>query len=276
MRPLKSPSEADRLVVRTRPTGRKPVMYQRWNDLLFLHWSYDPLAIQSTLPPGLTVDTFEGSAYIGIVPFFMRDVRPSFFPRLPGISDFLELNVRTHVYDEHGTPGVWFYSLDANQWLAVRTARRFFSLPYFDCRMKAEKNGTTAEIRYLSHRRGTSEELSSCFQYRPRGATRLAQPGTLEFFLIERYVLFTQPDHNRPWSGRVHHEPYPLLDVDVTEWDDAAFELDGLKRPGRTADHAVMSPGVAVEVFSLQDAGSPPQKRVMSNQQSRHRETLCW
>jgi uncharacterized protein YqjF (DUF2071 family) len=201
----------------------------------------------------LTVDTFEGNAYIGVVPFFMRDVRPLFCPRLPGISDFLELNVRTYAYDEQGAPGVWFYSLDANQRLAVRAARRFFCLPYFDSKMHAEKIGSTAEIRYLSHRRGTDEALSSCFQYCPRGTTRLAQPGTLEFFLIERYVLFAQPaNRSLPWSGRVHHEPYPLLDVEVTEWDDATFELDGLKRPGRTADHAVLSSGVNVEVFGLQ------------------------
>jgi len=253
MHPLKSPSETHRLAVRTRPTGRKPVMYQRWDDLLFLHWSYDPSVIQSTVPRSLTVDTFEGKAYIGIVPFFMRDVRPSFCPRLPGISDFLELNVRTYVYDEHGVPGVWFYSLDANQWLAVRAARRFFCLPYFDSKMKADKNPTTAEIRYLSHRRGTEGHLSSCFQYRPHGHAQLADPGSLEFFLIERYVLFAQSvSQARPWSGRVHHQPYPLMDVEVTEWDDAVLELNGLKRPGRDADHAVMSPGVAVEVFALQ------------------------
>ena len=228
-------------------------MYQRWDDLLFLHWNYDPLAIQNTLPRGLTVDTFEGKAYIGIVPFFMRDVRPSFCPRLPGISDFLELNVRTYVYDDHGVPGVWFYSLDANQWLAVRAARRFIFLPYFDCKMKAEKTSRTAEIRYLSHRRGTNEDLSSRFQYRPQGDARLAKPGTLEFFLIERYILFAaSASHAGPWSGRVHHQPYPLMNVEVTEWDDAALELDGLMRAGREADHAVMSPGVAVEVFGLQ------------------------
>jgi uncharacterized protein len=253
MRPLKSPTEKDRLAVRTPPPGRKPVMHQRWDDLLFLHWSYDPLAIQSTLPRGLMVDTFEGKAYVGIVPFFMRDVRPSFCPRLPGISDFLELNVRTYVYDDQGVPGVWFYSLDANQWLAVRAARHFFCLPYFDCKMKAEKASTTGEIRYLSHRRGTNEDLSSCFQYRPQGDAQLAKPGTLEFFLIERYVLFAvSASHARPWSGRVHHQPYPLMNVEVTEWDDAAFELDGLMRPGCEADHAVMSPGVTVEVFGLQ------------------------
>lgn len=258
MHPLKSPSESDRLAVRTRPAGRKPAMYQRWDDLLFLHWSYAPMAIQSTLPRGLTVDTFEGKAYIGIVPFFMRDVRPSFCPRLPGFSDFLELNVRTYVYNEQSVPGVWFYSLDANQPLAVRAARRFFRLPYFHSRMKADKNATTAEIRYLSHRRGAQDNLSSCFQYHPNGDIRLAIPGTLEFFLIERYVLFARSaGQARLWSGRVHHQPYPLVNARVTEWDDAAFELDGFKRTGRDADHVVMSPGVAVEVFALQNEASP-------------------
>ncbi|HEU0006649.1 MAG TPA: DUF2071 domain-containing protein [Terriglobia bacterium] len=228
-------------------------MYQRWEDLLFLHWSYDPLAIQSTLPRGLRVDTFEGKAYVGIVPFFMRDVRPSFCPRLPGISDFLELNVRTYVHDERGVPGVWFYSLDANQRLAVRAARRFFCLPYFDSKMKADKNPATGETRYLSHRHGTDDHLSSCFQYRPHGDVWLADPGTLEFFLVERYALFAQSaGQPRLWSGRVHHQPYSLMDVEVTEWDDAVLAVDGLKRPRRDADHAVMSPGVAVEVFALQ------------------------
>jgi hypothetical protein len=233
-------------------------MYQRWDDLLFLHWSFAPSVIQSTLPRGLTADTFEGKAFVGIVPFFMRGVRPAFCPRLPGISDFLELNVRTYVYNDQGVPGVWFYSLDANQPIAVRAARRFFCLPYFDSKMKAGKDATTAEIRYVSHRRGTEDNLSSCFQYRPIGHTRLATPGTLEFFLIERYVLFAQSaSEARPWSGRVHHHPYPLLNAQVSEWDDAAFELDGLKRPRRDADHVVMSPGVTVEVFALQNQDRP-------------------
>lgn len=250
---LKPPSEGDRLAVRARPVDRQPVMYQQWEHLLFLHWSYDPPTIQRTLPQGLSVDTFEGKAYLGIVPFFMRAVRPRLLPRLPGISDFLELNVRTYVYDERGLPGVWFYSLDANQWLAVRAARRFFCLPYFDSKMLAEKSQATGEIRYLSHRRGAEDRLSSCFQYRPRGETRFASPGTLEFFLIERYVLFAQSTRQaRPWRGRVHHRPYPLVEAEVAEWDDAVFELDGLKRPSRAADHVLMSPGVEVEVFALE------------------------
>lgn len=100
-------------------------MYQRWRDLLFLHWEYPVEQIQQTLPPGLRVDTYHGQAYLGIVPFFMCDIRPRFLPAVRGISHFLELNLRTYVYDEAGVPGVWFYSLDANQRLAVKVARRF-------------------------------------------------------------------------------------------------------------------------------------------------------
>ena len=111
------------------------VLYQSWKELLFLHWRIDPAVIQATLPPGLTVDTFEGDAYLGIVPFCMCNIRPRFLPVVPGISNFLEMNVRTYVHDEEGRPGVWFYSLDANQKLAVRVARKFFNLPYFDAKM---------------------------------------------------------------------------------------------------------------------------------------------
>ena len=254
------PIESDRLAVRTRPVGHIPVMHQRWQDLLFLHWSYDPSAIQSTLPEGLTIDTFDGKAWVGIVPFFMRDVRPSFCPPLPGISYFLEMNVRTYVYDQRGVPGVWFYSLDANQRLAVLAARRLFHLPYFESKMKADRDPKTSEIRYMSHRRGTQDRLISRFRYRPRGSPRLAQPGTLEFFLIERYVLFTVLARQLcPWSCRVHHQPYPLMDVEVSEWDDASLALAGLKRNARGADHSVMSSGVAVEVFALTDEARPEQ-----------------
>src|SRR6266496_5134461 len=119
---MKPPTLSDRLVVRDRPTYRSPLIYQNWRSLLFLHWEYNVEAIQNTLPEGLRVDTFAGKAYIGIVAFFMQDVHPRFLPTLPGLSHFQELNVRTYVYDDRGVPGVWFYSLDANQWLAVQAA----------------------------------------------------------------------------------------------------------------------------------------------------------
>jgi hypothetical protein len=248
---MKQPTRADRLAVRERPKGRSPVMFQRWRHLLFLHWEFEPQAIQETLPDGLFVDTFNSRAYVGIVPFFMRDVRPVFLPAVPGISNFLELNLRTYVFDTHGTPGVWFYCLDASQWLAVEIAKKFFGLPYYHSEMGAKKvrNG---EIIYSAQRRGAPSRFQSTFRYRGSGPVRNADAGSLEFFLIERYILFSYfPKQEKLMMGRVHHQPYPLLDAEVPEWDDKLFELNGLKPPGRQPDHIILSPGVDVDIFAV-------------------------
>ncbi|HEX2852106.1 MAG TPA: DUF2071 domain-containing protein [Opitutaceae bacterium] len=159
----------------------------RWTHLLFLHWQWDPAEVQRTLPPGLTVDTFEGNAWIGLVPFFMRDVRPAFFPAVPVLSHFLEFNVRTYVYDAHGRPGVWFYSLDCNRWLAVKTARALFHLKYEHAEMNAQVDAAGA-VDYHVCRRG--EKRRSRFVYRLDGPTGQAPLGSQEFFLVERYRLF--------------------------------------------------------------------------------------
>ena len=139
-------------------------MYQSWRDLLFLHWEYAIAAIQATLPDGLFVDTFDGKAYLRIVPFFMRNVRPRFLPIVPGLSHFMELNLRTYVYDRSGVPGVWSCSLDANQGLAVKIARRLFQLPYQFARMTSSRT-ESAGISYGSSRMGSSDEQASHFQY---------------------------------------------------------------------------------------------------------------
>nr|WP_256199118.1 DUF2071 domain-containing protein [Verrucomicrobium spinosum] len=141
-------------------------MYQTWSHLLFLHWEWDAAAIQRTLPSGLHVDTFGGSAWVGLVPFFMRNIRPRYLPAVPWVSYFLELNVRTYVHDDEGRPGVWFYSLDCNQPLAVWTAQTFFHLPYQHARMTAEF-GTGKEIHYRCHRVGAPEALNSVISWEP-------------------------------------------------------------------------------------------------------------
>src|SRR5215213_11335570 len=95
---------ANQLAVRERPRLQRPVMYQKWRELLFLHWQYDRAALQATLPPGLQIDTFAGQAYVGIVPFFLHDVRAPFLPPVPSLSHFQEINLRTYVYDQQGIP----------------------------------------------------------------------------------------------------------------------------------------------------------------------------
>ncbi|MEM7264125.1 MAG: DUF2071 domain-containing protein [Planctomycetota bacterium] len=227
-------------------------MLQSWRELLFLHWRWDPDEIQATLPPGLTVDTHEGDAYLGLVPFLMRNIRPRFCPPVPGISNFLEINVRTYVYDQEGRPGVWFYSLDADQWLAVRVARTFFNLPYHDARMAArvEASGGETSVDYRTRRRG--EAVEDRLRYAGLGDSRTAKPGSLEHFLAERYRLFASDRKECLWSGRVHHDPYPLRDVRVEEWSDQLLTLNGFDSSGREPDHALFSEGVHVRIFALE------------------------
>ncbi|WP_009962400.1 YqjF family protein [Verrucomicrobium spinosum] len=223
-------------------------MYQTWSHLLFLHWEWDAAAIQRTLPSGLHVDTFGGSAWVGLVPFFMRNIRPRYLPAVPWVSYFLELNVRTYVHDDEGRPGVWFYSLDCNQPLAVWTAQTFFHLPYQHARMTAEF-GTGKEIHYRCHRVGAPE--GSEFRYQLGATPTLAEPGTLEFFLAERYLLFAHTPRGI-FRGQVHHEPYPLVPAQVNAWDDRILQMQGFASPGRPPDHVVGSPGVDVRVYPLQ------------------------
>jgi uncharacterized protein YqjF (DUF2071 family) len=236
---------------RQRPPGQSPVMLQRWCHLLFIHWPFSPETVQKTLPLGLQVDTFNGNAWIGIVPFFMHGVRPAGFPSVPGISNFLELNLRTYVRDPAERPGIWFYSLDANQALAVCIARTCFALPYEFAEMNAKVS--QGEINYRSRRFGSKASLHYC--YRPTERLGEAKLGTLEFFLIERYRLFAHRRH-KMLSGRVNHSPYQLRKAAVTEADPGLFALDGFDRPLKPPAHAIYSDRVDVSVYPLEPVNS--------------------
>jgi hypothetical protein len=244
------PELANRLAMRQRQPG-SPVMFQQWRDLLFLHWKYPVVEIQRTLPNGLFVDTFEGKAYLGVVPFFMRNTRPRFLPAVPGVSNFMEMNLRTYVHDHEGNPGVWFYSLDANQPLAVEIARRWFRLPYEHAKMEFLRTQDGA-IRYQSLRGRDKLKSAGClFECTSGDALPEADPASLEFFLIERYRLFAAR-HGRLWRGAVFHQPYPLCRAHVTSWNEDLLTLNGFKPTGRDPDHIIMSRGVDVAVFPLE------------------------
>ena len=149
---MREPSPEDRLVARERP-ATSPVMFQTWSRLAFLHWALDPEVVRPEVPVNLHLDLHEGRAWVGVVPFAMRKIRPRGLRAVPGISNFLELNLRTYVHDDEGRPGVWFFSLDASQPLAVWVARSRFRLPYHHARMH-ETRDEAGWIDYRSHRRG--------------------------------------------------------------------------------------------------------------------------
>ena len=190
-------------------------MRQKWHDLLFMHWRIPPQTLRPLIPRSLELDSFEGSAWLGIVPFRMTGVRLRGTPNIPGLSAFPELNVRTYV-SAGGKPGVWFFSLDAASAIAVAAARAWFHLPYFRARMSLEAHGD--EIRYQSHR--TRQRMPRCKQrhappadlrvsYEPAGKIFRAQPGTLEYFLAERYCLYAAAGE-KIYRGEIHHAPWPL------------------------------------------------------------------
>jgi uncharacterized protein YqjF (DUF2071 family) len=191
------------------PVPRLPwVLNMKWHDLLFMHWPIKSEMLRPYMPTALTLDMFDGTAWIGVVPFQMRGVRPRLVPALPVLSAFPELNVRTYVTAE-GKPGVWFFSLDAGNSAAVEMARDVFHLAYYNARMSCQLVGS--HVRYSSvrtHRNSAPAAFQG--QYRPTGAVYRSTPGTLEHWLTERYCLYAANRQGQIWRGDIHHARWPL------------------------------------------------------------------
>jgi uncharacterized protein YqjF (DUF2071 family) len=180
----------------------------RWHDLLFMHYRVDAEQLQQLLPRGLSLDLFESDAWIGLVPFRMSDVAPRFVPAVPWMSAFPELNVRTYVTID-GKPGVWFFSLDATNPIAVRIARRFFHLKYMDARIEQSFNDEWySYTSRRTHRREPTATLS--VRYRPTSDIFFAKPGTLEYWLTARYCLYAATLTGQLLRGEIDHPAWPL------------------------------------------------------------------
>lgn len=190
------------------PPTTPPLMYQSWHDLLFMHWPLNAETLRAHIPPGLELDTFEHQAWIAVVPFRMADIYPRGLFPVPYLSAFAELNVRTYVIKD-GKPGVWFFSLDAANPIAVAIARRFFKLPYFHARMQClDNHGHIAYSSYRSHHGAPYLEFAAA--YHPTGTAFVARPGSLEYFLTARYCLYTHDTAGKLYCGDIDHEPWPL------------------------------------------------------------------
>jgi len=194
------------------------VISQRWNDLLFAHWPVAPAAVAPLIPDGLQVDTFQGTAWIGVVPFWMDRIKIRGLPPIPFTRTFPELNLRTYVRDQRtGTPGVYFLSLDASNLFAVGYARLMYGLPYHWAEMKMQQR-TEREFAFYSRRRWNRPAVIFKARYRGLGPNRKlaeSRSGTLEYFLTERYCLFTRSQTGDPMRANVHHVPWPLEDAEA-------------------------------------------------------------
>ncbi len=192
-----------------RPLPKSPwVMAQTWHDLLFMHWRVSPESLRPLIPSNLTLETFDESAWIGVVPFYMTGVR---LRGMPGFS-FGELNVRTYVRLNE-KPGVWFFSLDAANPLVVTLARLWYRLPYFHAKMCISADNEV--IEYLSCRTHAGTPAAELrMTYRPLSESFLAKKGTLTHWLTERYCLYAADNKGGIYRTEIHHPPWVLRNAE--------------------------------------------------------------
>lgn len=240
--------DLDRVSPTKRPEGANAGT-QRWSELLFLHWTFPLEVIRPLVPASLELDPYDGEAWVGLVPFRMGDTRSAWMPKGTGL-DFLETNVRTYVHHQ-GKPGVYFLSLEATSWLAVRVARFVWGLPYFHAEMSSVKEGD--RVKYESVRKDGGARLA--VEYSLGDMLGPSQVGTLEHFLLERYYLFLEKK-GAVYRGQVNHVPYPAQRATVHAIEEGLFAADGI--PGgsvgmpKTMHYAS---AVDVEVFGPDPVG---------------------
>jgi uncharacterized protein YqjF (DUF2071 family) len=193
------------------PPGRW-LMGQTWADLLFVHWRVPAAALRPLVPDELEVETFDGEAWLAITPFRVGGLRLRGTLPLPALSSFPELNVRTYVTDGK-KPGIYFLSLDAGSGPAVAAARRFYRLPYFRARMTARRRGSHVVFSSIRTEAGSFPRAFRA-SYRPTGPVSNPDPGTLEYFLTERYCLYAYESRSL-YRAEIHHAPWPLQPAEV-------------------------------------------------------------
>ena len=222
----------DRIAPTRRPEG-SAAGFQKWRNLLFVHYALAPEIVRPLVPKDLELDLWEGKAHVGVVPFEMKDIRSSWMPRMTALN-FLETNVRTYVH-KNGEPGVFFFSLEASSWLAVKVARAVWKLPYFHATM------STTGSEYASKRTEDGARIDA--KWTLGELLGPSTPDTYEHFVLERYLLFSTRG-KALYKGQVNHVPYPAQRVTLERWQQSLF-------PKATGEPfaAHFASGVDVEVF---------------------------
>lgn len=219
---------------------RTAVMRQQWLDLAYVHWRYDPAVVQALLPAGLQVDTFDGSAWVGLIPFSMRDVGLPHGPAVPYFGSFAEVNVRTYVRVGN-RPGVWFFSLDVDRLLPALVARLTYRLPYCWGATTHERTGDT--LTTSVHRRWPAPQVHSHLVVEMGDPTPADE---LDIFLTARWGLYSRGLRGLRYAP-VDHEPWPLRAAAVRSVDPAAVVAAGLPAP-QGDPHVRCSDGVSVRI----------------------------
>jgi uncharacterized protein len=228
----------------------RAVLKQRWAELAYFHWPYEPDVVQRLLPDGVRIDTFDDAAWVGLIPFVMRDVRIGPSPPVPYLGTFVEINVRTYVVDPLGRRSVWFFSLDVPRSVIVAVARTVFALPY--CWSRTEYEADAAHRRYATARKWPRAVASAEIDF------AIGEPiehvTDLDHFLTARWALLTRR-RRRLLYGRVHHDRWPLHQLHDYHLRQNLLEAAGLPSP-TGSPHTACSPGVDVALSWLERVNS--------------------
>lgn len=221
-------------------------MKQTWKDLLFMHWPVARVMLEPLVPDELKIQEFDGSAWIGVVPFEMDNLAIRPFPPIPGLSAFPELNLRTYVeYD--GKPGVWFLNLDASNSFAVWAARTFFNLPYYKAKMSVESLGSV--IEYKSKRKNAESPVAFESTFRPTTDSQIASEGSLEEWLTKRYCLYAKSANNTLYRTEIHHLPWKLQGAEATIQRNELPKPFNIKLPDKKP-HLLFSKSIEVVIWT--------------------------
>jgi uncharacterized protein len=235
--------DLDRITPTQRPGDRAASGWQNWRNLLFLHWPIEPSAMRAVVPPELELDLWGGDAWVGVVPFEMKQIRPSWLPS-PFAMDFFETNLRTYVH-YRGEPGVYFFSLEASSRLAVQAARWGWGLPYHHAEMSSATAGRRTHYRSV---RSSDTSARLDVRYELGEVLGPSPAGSFEHFLLERYYLFSLRG-GRISKGHVHHVAYPAQRAEVESIDEGLIAAAGLTRGAERPAFCHFASGVDVEVF---------------------------
>lgn len=208
------------------PQNRPWIMAQTWKHLLFAHWKIPASILRPMIPPEIELDTYNGEAWLGVVPFLMTGVRLRGFAPMPGTATFPELNLRTYV-NHNGKPGVWFFSLEAANPLAVMVARLTFNLPYFNAKMSLQQSDNT--ISYRSHRTHSDAKSAEFIaKYQPIAPVKTYDAASLDRWLTDRYVLYSVNRKGQVFIGHIMHLPWGLQAAEATIERNTIAEASGI------------------------------------------------
>lgn len=221
------------------------IMKQTWKHVLFLHWPLHAESLRPFIPKELEIDTYDGQAWLGMIVFEMGGIYPRGLSRLPLTPPFSEINVRTYVTYK-GEPGIYFLSIDVNNWASLNIAKRWYHLPYRPSEVSIQKEGASLHFEGIRKK----EPLYVKGSYTPLKESFFSRAGRLDYWFTERYRLYSSDSFSNLYTASIDHPPWALQNTEVTIDKNTLFSPFGFHL-GADAPIAHYSYGVQTNFWNI-------------------------